>query len=115
VGREESDARQAVETEALPAAGVVGFLRDLPALWDAAPIGRRGLAESLFARIDVLGLRAAHIEPTPAAIARGFAEAFAISSAGCGRGERSETAAADLGATAILPLDITLRGAGCGS
>jgi hypothetical protein len=31
-----------------------------------------------------------------------------------GRGERSETAAADLGAMAILPLDITLRGAGCG-
>lgn len=47
------------------------------------------LAASLFARIDDLGLRTIHLEPTPAAIARGVAEAFWWSEHGYGRGERA--------------------------
>ena len=67
----------------------VDYLRDLPRLWDDAPASRRALSESLFERVDVLGLRSMRLEPTPAAIARGLAEAFSSASAGYGRGERS--------------------------
>jgi hypothetical protein len=34
------------------------------------------LAESLFESVDVLGLDTMHVEPTPAAVRRGLAEAF---------------------------------------
>ena len=49
--------------------------RGLPA-GPTAPVGRRpdsrrGLAESLFERVEVLGLRRMHLEPTPAAVAAG--------------------------------------------
>lgn len=67
---------------------VVAYLRDLPRLWDDAPGSRRALAEALFGRVEVLGLRRMRIEPTPSAIAAGLVEAFACASAGYGRGER---------------------------
>ena len=90
---EEADVGQRVATPALSAAEVVAYLRDLPRLWDDAPASRRGLAESLFARIEVLGLRRMHIEPTPAAIAAGLVEAFARTNVVYGRGERSHAIA----------------------
>lgn len=74
----------------LPAADVVEYLRDLPRLWDDAPASRRGLAEAIFERIEVLGIRRMRITPTPGAMAAGLAEAFSNASAGYGRGERAE-------------------------
>ena len=71
----------------LPAADVVEYLHDLPRLWDEAPASRRGLAEAVFERIEVLGIRRMRITPTPAALAAGLAEAFSSASAGYGRGE----------------------------
>jgi hypothetical protein len=56
---------------------IAGYhLRNLPALWQEAPNTRRALAESLFESVDVLGLDTMHVEPTPAAVRRGLAEAF---------------------------------------
>ena len=71
-------------------------LRDLLRLWDEAPGSRRGLAESLFKRVEVLGLRRMHLEPTPAAVAAGLVEALLSASAGYGRGERDSAATSDL-------------------
>ncbi len=51
-------------------------------------MGRR-LADSLFERVEDLGLRRMHLEPTPAAVAAGLADAFSSASAGVGRGERT--------------------------
>lgn len=76
----------AVPVTALPAADVVELLADLPALWDGAPNSRRALAEALFERIEVLGLRRMRIVPTRAALDSGLAEAFSSASAGYGRG-----------------------------
>jgi hypothetical protein len=50
---------------------------------------RGALAEALFERVEVLGLRRMRIEPTPSAVAAGLVEAFSRASAGHGRGERS--------------------------
>jgi len=86
---QEADAKANEAAQALEPAEVVAFLRDLPTLWDAAPGGRRALTESLFDRVEVLGLRRMHLEPTPAAVAAGLVEAFASVSAGYGRGERA--------------------------
>ena len=69
-------------------AEVAAYLRSLPRLWDDAPDSRRGLVESLIERVEVLGLRRMHLEPTPAAVAAELVEAFASASAGYGRGER---------------------------
>jgi hypothetical protein len=80
----------------------VAYLRDLPRLWDEAPDSRRGLTESLFERVEVLGLRRMHLEPTPAAIAAGLVEAFSRASAGYGRGERDSPATNDLPITMRL-------------
>ena len=84
-GRARTPARR---REALDAAEVVAYLRDLPRLWDDAPDSRRALTESLFERVEVLGLRRMHLEPTQSAIAAGLVEAFSSASAGYGRGER---------------------------
>jgi hypothetical protein len=73
----------------MPPTEAVAYLRDLPTLWDDAPESRRALAESLFDRVEVLGLASMHVEPTPAAVQRGLAEAFSSVGAGYGRGERS--------------------------
>jgi hypothetical protein len=72
----EQSARNGVEDEGLDPAESVDFLRNLPALWEEAPNSRRALAESLFESVDVLGLDTMHVEPTPAAVRRGLAEAF---------------------------------------
>ncbi|MEW6223237.1 MAG: recombinase family protein [Chloroflexota bacterium] len=85
---QEAEARSGEPAPALEPAEVIAYLGDLPRLWDEAPKGRRGLSEALFERIDVLGLRRMHLEPTPSAIAAGLVEAFASASAGYGRGER---------------------------
>jgi hypothetical protein len=86
----------------------VAYLRDLPRLWEEAPDSRRGLAESLFERVEVLGLRRMHLEPTPAAVAAGLVEAFSCASAGYGRGERSQTTGTDLFVPVAWPLPVRL-------
>lgn len=86
---QEREAREATPAPGLSSAEVVEYLRDLPRLWDDAPDSRRGLAETLFERIEVLGLRRMRIQPTMSAIAAGLAEAFSSVSAGYGRGERA--------------------------
>ena len=73
---QEAEARDRQPAPELSAAEVVAYLRDLPRLWDEAPDSRRALTESLFERVEVLGLRRMHLEPTPAAIAAGLVEAF---------------------------------------
>jgi hypothetical protein len=72
----EQSARSGAEDEGLDPTEAVDFLRNLPALWEEAPNSRRALAESLFESVDVLGLDTMHVEPTPAAVRRGLAEAF---------------------------------------
>jgi hypothetical protein len=84
----EQSARSGVEDEGLDPAESVDFLRNLPALWEAAPNSRRALAESLFESVDVLGLDTMHVEPTPAAVRRGLVEAFSRGTDVYGRGER---------------------------
>jgi DNA invertase Pin-like site-specific DNA recombinase len=107
--RGEHEARTgATLSDPLPAAEVVEYLRDLPRLWDAAPASRRGLAEAVFERIEVLGLRRMRISPTPAALAAGLAEAFSSASAGYGRGERAEARATQQ----IRGCRVTMEGAG---
>lgn len=90
---QEAAAKETEPAPTLTAAEVTAYLRDLPQLWDDAPASRRALSESLFERIEVLGLRRMHLEPTPAAVAAGLVEAFASSSAGYGRGERTRASA----------------------
>ena len=72
----EQSARSGAEDEGLDPAETVDFLRNLPALWEAAPNSRRALAESLFESVDILGLDTMHVEPTPVAVRRVLAEAF---------------------------------------
>jgi hypothetical protein len=72
----EQSARSGAEEERLDPTEAVDFLRNLPAIWEEAPNSRRALAESLFDSVDVLGLDTMHVEPTPAAVRRGLAEAF---------------------------------------
>jgi hypothetical protein len=91
MGRLDEEERAARETAAAPAlepVEVVDYLRELPRLWDDAPASRRGLAEALFERIEVLGLRRMGLTPTADAIAAGLVAAFSSASAGYGRGER---------------------------
>jgi hypothetical protein len=72
----EQSAKTAAQYQGLDPAESIEFLRNLPALWEAAPNSRRALAESLFESVEVLGLNTMHVEPTPAALRRGLAEAF---------------------------------------
>jgi DNA invertase Pin-like site-specific DNA recombinase len=90
MARLDADERATRELQAEPidGAAVVEYLRDLPRLWDDAPDSRRALAEGLFERIEVLGLRSVRITPTPDAIAHGLADAFRARGDGYGRGER---------------------------
>jgi hypothetical protein len=66
----------------------VAYLSDLEQLWLAAPTARRAMAEAIFERIDVIGIRSIRVVPTPAAVEYGLAEAFRTGSAGKSRGER---------------------------
>jgi hypothetical protein len=86
---EEAEARSRTAMPEITPAEKVTYLRALPRLWADAPSSRRALAESLFASIEVLGLKTMRLEPTSAAIARGLAHAFWCSGDGYGRGERS--------------------------
>jgi hypothetical protein len=52
---QEAEARDRQPAPELTAAEVAAYLRDLPRLWDDAPDSRRGLAESLSERVEVLG------------------------------------------------------------
>jgi hypothetical protein len=93
---QEAEARDRQPAPEPSDAEVVAYLRDLPRLWDEAPDSRRGLTESLFERVEVLGLRRMHLEPTPAAVAVGLVGTFSRTSAGYGRGERVSPATNDL-------------------
>ncbi len=97
---QEAEANAGGPVTALEAAEVVAYLRDLARLWDDAPLSRRALAEALFERVEVLGLRRMWIEPTPSAIAAGLVEASSRASAGCGRGERARPDGTD-----VIPQD----------
>ena len=71
------------------AAQARAYLESLPELWaKTSDAGRHAIAEAVFERIEVLGLRRMRIEPTPSAAAAGLVEAFSRASAGYGRGER---------------------------
>ena len=76
---EERAARVSVPAEPIPRAEIRRYLEHLPEWWAAVgPDDRKALAETLFAKIRVLGTRKAIIEPTFEAAARGLPEAFGI-------------------------------------
>jgi DNA invertase Pin-like site-specific DNA recombinase len=89
---EETAARSA-PSQSPTAAQARAYLEDLPRLWkETSPEGRRGLAQAIFDRVDVLGVTDYTITLTPEAEAHGFVEAFGpeftCSIGGYGRGER---------------------------
>ncbi len=73
----EAEASGGSERPTLPPDEVRRYLENLPA-WraDADPDDRRALATTLFARIRVLGVSVATLEPTQEALDHGLAEAF---------------------------------------
>jgi hypothetical protein len=76
---EERAAKVSVPAEPLPPAEIRRYLESLPEWWAAVgPEDRKALAETLFAKIRVLGLRKAAIEPTLEAFARGLPEVFGL-------------------------------------
>jgi DNA invertase Pin-like site-specific DNA recombinase len=76
---EERAAKVSVAPEPLSPAEIRRYLEYLPEWWAAVgPDDRKALAETLFAKIRVLGLRKATIEPTFEAAARGLPEAFGM-------------------------------------
>ena len=92
---EEAEACEACEASTMiDAKTALDYLADLPGLWrKTAPERRRNLAEAIFERIEVLGVKEAIITPTPEAEAHGWREAWgdAVLTAhrdGYGRGER---------------------------
>jgi hypothetical protein len=92
---EESEARRTTR-QAIPAARVVAYLREVPETWQLAAggRGRRMVAESLFSVIGALGFREMQFELTSNAVALGLADALPagrleLRVPGYGRGERS--------------------------
>ena len=89
---EEARARQPREDEGVPAAVAVQYLQELPVTWAKAKggTGRQLVADALFERIEVLGLREATAHLSDHAVRHGLAdvlpEEFGISVSG--RGER---------------------------
>jgi hypothetical protein len=76
---EERVAKVSVPAEPIPPAEIRRYLEHLPEWWAAVgPEDRKALAETLFAKIRVLGTRSAKIEPTFEAAARGLPEAFGL-------------------------------------
>jgi len=76
---DERAAKMSVPPELLSPSEVRHYLENLPEWWAAVgPDDRKALAETLFAKIRVLGLRRAVIEPTPEAVARGLPQAFGL-------------------------------------
>ena len=86
---EEQAAREVRPAPRLEAKEAVAYLRDLERLWTDAPGSRRQLAEAMFERIEVLGLRRIRVVPTREAIDVGLAEAFAASAGGWSEPGRS--------------------------
>jgi hypothetical protein len=94
---EEDQAKASTKT--VEPAEALEWLRDLPALWEAADdSGRRLLTEAIFEKVEVLGVQSMTIHPTPEADAHGWSDAFgnvplvlnaARSFSTYGRGERS--------------------------
>jgi DNA invertase Pin-like site-specific DNA recombinase len=84
----EEAAKYSEDHSALDPAEAVEYLRNLPRLWEEARASRRAIAESLFARVEVLGLARMHLDPTPTALAHGLADAFSSATDVYGRGER---------------------------
>lgn len=87
---EEAEARE--RPVAATAAEIAEYLADLPRLWrETDDEGRRLLAQALFDRIDVLGMKRATVHPSPAAEQHGFRDAWEASGsfAESGRGERT--------------------------
>lgn len=94
---EEAEAK--ASTRAVEPSEALRWLRDLPALWEAADdSGRRLLTEAIFEKVEVLGVQSVTIHPTPEADAHGWSDAFGdaplLLNAGRtfstdGRGERS--------------------------
>jgi hypothetical protein len=76
---QERAAKVSVLPEPLPPAEIRRYLEQLPEWWAAVgPEDRKALAETLFARIRVLGIKKAIVEPTFEAAARGLPEAFGL-------------------------------------
>jgi hypothetical protein len=89
----EEVAARSAPSQSPTAAQARAYLEDLPRLWkETSPEGRRGLAQAIFNRVDVLEATDYTITLTPGAEAHGFAEAFGreftCSIGGTGRGER---------------------------
>ncbi len=90
---EEAAARQPRVEEGVPADVALRYLRELPETWARRPEARGAqlLADALFERIEVLGLREATAHLSEHAVRHGLAavlpEEFGISVSG--RGERS--------------------------
>ena len=93
------EAQAKASTKTVEPAEALEWLRDLPALWEAADdSGRRLLTEAIFEKVEVLGVQSVTIHPTPEADAHGWSDAFGsaplLLNAGrtfstYGRGERS--------------------------
>jgi hypothetical protein len=76
---EERAAKVSVAPEPLSPAEIRRYLEYLPEWWAAVgPEDRKALAGTPFAKITVLGLRKAIIEPTFEAAATGLPEAFGL-------------------------------------
>jgi DNA invertase Pin-like site-specific DNA recombinase len=73
---EEAEARARIN-DGPTAAEAVAYLADLARLWDEAEgSGRKLLAEALFERVEVLGVRKVQIRPTATAVRHGWAAAW---------------------------------------
>jgi hypothetical protein len=86
---EEADARAVPPRRKIEAGEAREFLENLASLWRQAPSSRRQLAEAMFERIEVLGLRRIRFVPTSHAIAAGLAEAFVAGAGGWSEPGRS--------------------------
>ncbi len=73
---EEARAREIRPDAGVPADVAVRYLRELPLTWAKATggVGRQRLADALFDRIDVLGLREATVVLSADAVRHCFAE-----------------------------------------
>jgi hypothetical protein len=86
---DEAAARTAPPRPRLSSAEAAAYLRDLERVWTDAPASRRQLAEAMFERIEVLGVRRVRVIPTREAIEVGLAAAFARSADGWSEPGRS--------------------------
>jgi hypothetical protein len=111
----EEAAAHAAPSQSPTAAQARAYLEDLPRLWrETSPEGRRGLAQAIFEKVEVLGVTDYTITLTPEAEAHGLEDAlgpeFSCSIGGYGRGERRQTTLRHLNVPASLPLEIEVTG-----